>query len=158
MLRVEPGLGIGPYRLDLGLEGLLARLGRAGAERVVVDMAEATRHCTERAAGRVLRFTWRQEGLWVTADADSGSLRVLAAFGPSGPYRTDLGIRLGDPLERVQRRYGPDAHRVDCQLPRGVQARILRYRALGLQFTAFLGPVPHAGRVFEMGVFRPGRF
>jgi len=158
VLQVQPGEGIGPYRLHLGLSELVARLGRAGAERHVVDMAEATRDCTERSGGRVLRWVWRQQGLWLTADADTGSVRVLAAFGTSGPYRTDRGVRLGDPLERAERLHGPGGHRVVCRLPRGVQAHILRYRELGLQFTVLFGPVPGAGRVFEIGVFRPGRF
>ncbi|MCS7236135.1 MAG: hypothetical protein RMM30_09195 [Armatimonadota bacterium] len=156
--RVEPGLGIGPYRLDLGLEGLLARIGRAGAERMVVDMAEATRRCRPKARGRVLRFTWRQEGLWLTADADTGAVRVLSAFGTSGPFVTDRGVRLGDPADRVQARYGTPPQTVDCDLPRGVRARVLRYTTLGVQFTTFDGPVPHAGRVLEMGVFRLGVF
>lgn len=158
LLQVEPGQGIGPFRLQLGLQGLLALLGRAEAERAVVDMEEATWGCTVRATGRVVRFTWRAKGLWLTADADTGSVRVLAGFGPSGPFLTDRGVRLGDPLEKVQRRYGGGAQRVDCQLPRGVRATILRYRELGVQFVAFHGPTPYAGRVFELGVFRPGLF
>lgn len=156
--RVEPGLGIGPYRLELGLEGLLARIGRAGAERTVVDMEGATRGCTVRARGRVLRFTWRQEGLWLTADADTGAVRVLSAFGTSGPFVTDRGVRLGDPVDRVRARYGAPPQTVECPLPRNVRARVLRYTTLGVQFTGFDGPVPYASRVLEMGVFRPGVF
>ncbi|MDQ7800195.1 MAG: hypothetical protein QN188_09005 [Armatimonadota bacterium] len=158
VLLVDPGRGIGPYRLELGLERILARLGRAGAERAVVDMAQATRDCTVRARGRVVRFTWRPEGLWVTADADTGALRVLAAFGTSGPFVTDRGVRLGTPLDRAERLYGPGAQHVECELPRGLRARVIRYRDLGIQFTGFEGPTPHAGRVWEIGVFRPGVF
>ncbi len=158
VLQVDPGRGIGPYRLELGLERILARLGRAGAERAVVDLAQATRGCTVRAQGRVVRFTWRPEGLWVTADADTGAVRVLAAFGTSGPFVTDRGIRLGTPLDRAEQLYGPGAQPVECELPRGVRARILRYRELGIQFTGFEGAPPYAGRVWEIGVFRPGVF
>jgi hypothetical protein len=155
-LRVLPGVGIGPYRLELGVEGLVARLGRAGAERAEVDMEEATRGCTLRASGRVVRFTWRREGLWLTADAQTRAVRVLAAFGPSGPFVTDRGVRLGYPLVRAEALYGPPPQRVDCLLDRGMRARILRYRELGIQFTALYGPTPAHGRVFEVGVFRPG--
>lgn len=158
VLRVLPGVGIGPYRLELGLEGLVARLGRAGAERAEVDMAQATRGCSLRASGRVVRFTWRREGLWLTADADTGSVRVLAAFGPAGPFVTDRGVRLGHPLGRAEAAYGPGAQEVDCSLPRGVRARLVRYLTLGIQFTALYGPTPAHGRVFEVGVFRPGTF
>ncbi len=158
VLRVVPAAGIGPYRLDLGVEGLVARVGRAGAERTEVDMEQATRNCTIRASGRVVRFTWRREGLWLTADAHTLDLRVLAAFGPTGPFLTDRGVRLGQPLERAEALYGPGFQRVECGLERGLRARILRYRQLGIQFTALYGPTPAHGRVFEVGVFRPGTF
>jgi hypothetical protein len=158
VLRVLPGVGIGPYRLDLGVEELVARIGRHGAERAEVDMEQATRGCTLRASGRVERFTWRREGLWLTADAKTRAVRVLAAFGLGGPFVTDRGVRLGHPLERAEGLYGPGAQRVECQLERGLRARILRYREFGIQFTALYGPTPAHGRVFEVGVFRPGTF
>lgn len=156
--RVIPGVGIGPYRLELGLQGLLARLGRWASEQAEVDLGEATRGCTVRTSGRVVRFTWRQEGLWLTADARTGSVRVLAAFGLDGPFVSDRGVRLGQPLDRAEALYGSGVQQVDCQLQHGFRARILRYRELGIQFTALYGPIPASGRVFEVGVFRPGTF
>lgn len=158
VLRVEPGRAVGPFRLDMALHTLVDRIGRAGAERRVVDLGEATRTCTVQAQGRVVRWTWRAQGLWLTADAEDLSVRVLAAFGTSGPFVTDRGVRLGDPLERAQARYGAPDVVVLCSLPRGVTAQILRYRQLGVQFTGLAGAVPQQGRVLEIGIFRPGLF
>jgi hypothetical protein len=155
---VHPGEGIGPFRLRLGLEGLLQAIGTEGMERRVMDLAQATRGCTVRQEGFVLRFTWRAMGLWLTADAATRRVRVLSAFGVAQGYVTDRGVRLGMPLAAAERAYPEDRVRIRCAVPeaRG-QAVIVRYPHLGIQFTAAEGGMLQ-GRIFEIGVFLPGTF
>lgn len=155
---VRPGEGIGPFRLRLGLEGLLRAIGTEGMERRVVDLAQATRGCTVRQEGLVLRFTWRARGLWLTADASTRRVRVLSAFGGGQGYVTDRGVRLGMPLAVAERTYPEDRVQIRCAVPEaGGQAVVVRYPQLGIQFTAAEGGVLQ-GRIFEMGVFLPGTF
>lgn len=155
---VHPGEGIGPFHLRFGLEGLLQAIGREGMERRVVDLAQATRGCTVRQEGFVLRFTWRARGLWLTADAKTRRVRVLSAFGVAQGYVTDRGVRLGMPLVAAEQAYPEDRVRIHCEVPeaRG-QVVIVRYPHLGIQFTAAEGGVLQ-GRIFEIGVFLPGTF
>jgi len=85
-------------------------------------------------------------------------VRWLAPVGAPGPCVPAAGVRVGPPVDRAGGRYGPGARHVDCELPRGLRARVLRYRELGIQFPGCEGPTPHAGRVWEIGVFKPGVF
>jgi hypothetical protein len=158
-LRIVPGQGIGPYALRSGVDGLIRAIGTEGMERKVVDMAEATRECDRRTTGRVIRFEWRQHGLWMTADEATRSVRVLSAYGTVQRFVTGRGAALASPAEVVPRLYGAGFQRISCRVPRANgTAVILRYADLGIQFTAAYGPTPANGRLFEIGVFVPGTF
>jgi hypothetical protein len=159
VLRIVPGQGIGPHALRGGLDAILRAIGSDGMERMVVDMAEATRECDRRATGRVIRFQWRHEGLWLTADERSRAVRVLSAYGTLQHFVTDRGVHLGAPSKVIPRLYGSGFQRITCRVPQANgTAVILRYPDLGIQFTAVYGPTLASGRLFEIGVFVPGTF
>ncbi|MER3459987.1 MAG: hypothetical protein C4303_01995 [candidate division GAL15 bacterium] len=77
-------------------------------------------------------------------------------YGTLSHFVTDRGIRLMMPLDRALRAYGTAGGyvRVDCRADR---ITLVRYHDLGLQFAAAYDPgQPIHGRIFNLGVFRPG--
>lgn len=104
----------------------------------------------------ILSYDWKSDGYLVSFELDSGRVRVVGVYGTLSRFVTDRGIRLMMPLDRALRAYGTGGGyaRVDC---RQDKITLVRYHDLGLQFAAAYDPgQPIHGRIFNMGVFRPG--
>lgn len=140
---VVPGQRIGPVTVRMRASDLVALLGRP--ERV------------DRYPERdLLSYDWKSEGYLVSFELSTGRLRVVGVYGTLSRFVTDRRIRLMMPLDRALRAYGTGGgySRVDC---RGDKITLVRYHDLGLQFAAAYDPgQPIHGRIFSMGVFRPG--
>lgn len=138
---VVPGEGIGPVTVRMRAGDVVALLGRP----------ERVDRYPER---NILSYDWKSEGYLVSFELSTGRLRVVGVYGTLSRFVTDRGIRLMMPLDRALRAYGSGYSRVDC---RGDKITLVRYHDLGLQFAAVYDPgQPIHGRIFNMGVFRPG--
>ncbi|MDQ7857640.1 MAG: hypothetical protein QN174_01890 [Armatimonadota bacterium] len=139
---IVPGQRIGPARLAMTVEQIIAAVGRPPTR-------------DEFPADGVVLYEWREEGLWVSQVAGTGRIRVISVFGTSDRYRTDRGVVLLTPRARIEAVYGRGFRAYDYPAE-GIT--LLRYHALGLQFGIVnqpSNPTIH-GRAFQIGVFRPG--
>ncbi len=140
-VRVVPGQRIGPITVRMRAAEMVAVLGRP----------ERVDRYPER---NILSYDWKSSGYLVSFELDSGRVRVVGVYGTLSRFVTDRGIRLMMPLDRALRAYGTGYARVDC---RHDKITLVRYHDLGLQFAAAYDPgQPIHGRIFNIGVFRPG--
>lgn len=104
---------------------------------------------------KIILYEWRQEGIWVSLDADTRAVRVISAFGVNTAYRTDRGITLLQPFTRAEATYGKEYRRWEFPADKVLLAR---YTAIGLQFGVVNDPGTQMvhGRIFQIGIFRPG--
>jgi len=140
---VVPGERVGPITVRMRAAEMVAILGRP----------ERVDRYPER---NILSYDWKSEGYLVSFELSTGRVRVVGVYGTLSRFVTDRGIRLMMPLERALRAYGTGGGyaRVDC---RGDRITLVRYHDLGLQFAAAYDPgQPIHGRIFNLGVFRPG--
>lgn len=140
---VVPGERIGPLTVRMRASEMVAVLGRP----------ERVDRYPER---NILSYDWKSEGYLVSFELSTGRVRVVGVYGTLSRFVTDRGIRLMMPLDRALRAYGTGGGyaRVDC---RGDRITLVRYHDAGLQFAAAYDPgQPIHGRIFNMGVFRPG--
>ncbi len=140
---VVPGERIGPVTTRMRATEMVAVLGRPDR----VD------RYPER---NILSYDWKSEGYLVSFELSTGRVRVVGVYGTVSRFVTDRGIRLMMPLDRALRAYGTGGGyaRVDCRQDR---ITLVRYHDAGLQFAAAYDPgQPIHGRIFNMGVFRPG--
>ncbi len=141
---VVPGERVGPVHLRMRATEMVAVLGRP----------ERVDRYPER---NILSYDWKSEGYLVSFELSTGRVRVVGVYGTLSRFVTDRGVRLMMPLDRALRAYGTGGgySRVDC---RGDKITLVRYHDLGLQFAAAYDPgQPIHGRIFNMGVFAPGR-
>jgi hypothetical protein len=139
---IVPGQRIGPVRLTMTVEQIIAAVGRPPTR-------------DEFPADGVVLYEWREHGLWVSQVARTGRVRVISVFGTSDRYRTERGIVLLTPRSRIEAVYGPRFRAYDYPADR---ITLLRYHELGLQFGIVNQPSTPTihGRAFQIGVFRPG--
>jgi len=140
---VVPGERVGPLTVRMRAEQMVSLLGRPDR----VD------RYPER---NILSYDWKSEGYLVSFELSTGRVRVVGVYGTLSRFVTDRKIRLMMPLDRALQAYGYSGGytRVDC---RGDKITLVRYQDLGLQFAAVYEPgQPIHGRIFHMGVFRPG--
>ncbi len=140
---VVPGERVGPVTVRMRAEQMVSLLGRPDR----VD------RYPER---NILSYDWKSEGYLVSFELSTGRVRVVGVYGTLSRFVTDRKIRLMMPLHRALQAYGYSGGyaRVDC---RGDKITLVRYHDLGLQFAAVYDPgQPIHGRIFHMGVFRPG--
>ncbi len=140
---VVPGERVGLLTVRMRAEEMVSLLGRP----------ERVDRYPER---NILSYDWKSEGYLVSFELSTGRVRVVGVYGTLSRFVTDRNIRLMMPLDRALGAYGNAAGyaRVDC---RGDKITLVRYHDLGLQFAAVYDPGhPIHGRIFHMGVFRPG--
>ncbi|MER3456469.1 MAG: hypothetical protein C4304_06215 [candidate division GAL15 bacterium] len=140
---VVAGERVGPITVRMRAEEMVALLGRP----------ERVDRYPER---NILSYDWKSEGYLVSFELSTGRVRVVGVYGTLSHFVTDRGIRLMMPLDRALRAYGTAGGyvRVDCRADR---ITLVRYHDLGLQFAAAYDPgQPIHGRIFNLGVFRPG--
>lgn len=139
---IVPGLRVGPLRLTMSVQQIIDAVG--------------TRHKRDEFKDeKIILYEWRAEGIWVSLDLDSKALRVISAFGPNWKYRTDKGVSLMETFAKAESVYGQGYKRWEF----GEEKIILvRYPDLGLQFGIVNDPGQRLlhGRIFQIGVFRPG--
>jgi hypothetical protein len=139
---IVPGQRIGPVRLTMTVEQIVAAVGRPPKR-------------DEFPSDGVVLYEWREEGLWVSQTAATGRIRVVSVFGTSDRYRTDRGVVLLAPRARIEAAYGTRHQVYDYPADR---ITLIRYHDLGLQFGIVnqpSNPTLHR-RAFQIGIFRPG--
>jgi hypothetical protein len=139
---VVPGQRIGPIRLNMTVDAIIAAVGRPPKR-------------DEFAADGIILYEWRAEGLWVSQAIATKAIRVISVFGTSDRYRTDKNVSLLQPRNRVEAAYGKAYKEYDYAADR---ITMIRYHDLGLQFGLVNQPsnAPIHNRVFQIGIFKPG--
>ena len=140
---IVPGQRVGPLRLDMPLPQILEAVGPGYTRE-------------EFRVEKIILYEWRAQGIWVSLDQQSRGIRVISAFGTNGKYRTDKGVSLMDPFSKAEGIYGKDYKRWEYKKEK---ITLIRYAPLGLQFSVVDNPgqpLLH-GRIFQIGVFRPGQ-
>ncbi len=80
---------------------------------------------------------------------------MISVFGTNSKYRTDKGLRLLDPLAKAEQIYGKKYTRWEYRREKII---LVRYAERGLQLGIVDDPgkpLVH-GRVFQIGIFKPG--
>ena len=139
---IVPGLRVGPLLLTMPIAMITETIGTVYKRE-------------EFKAERIILYEWRAEGIWVSLDAQTRGTRVISAFGVNSKYRTDKGVRLLEPLSKVEEVYGKGYKRWDYPKDKII---LIRYPALGLQFGVVNDPGQPllTGRIFQIGIFKPG--
>jgi len=139
---IVPGQRVGPLRLTMSLPQLIDTIG-------VVYKRE------EFKAEKIILYEWRTQGIWVSQDLETKSVRVVSAFGANSKYRTDRGVRLLEPFTKAEGIYGKTYKRWEFSEEKVI---LIRYPALGLQFGLVNDPAQALliGRIFQIGIFKPG--
>ncbi len=139
---IIPGQRIGPVQLAMSIAQILQAMPPGYKQEVYSEQ-------------RVVLYEWRSQGFWVSLDADGKTIRLISVFG-SGTYHTDKGVQLLHPESKILAVYGKDFRRYEYPQER---VTLIRYVPLGLQFGLVNqpgNPILH-GRIFQIGVFTPGK-
>jgi hypothetical protein len=139
---VVPGHRIGPIRLGMSIEDVIAAVGRRPKRDVF-------------ASDGIVLYEWRTEGVWVSQSMTTNAIRVISVFGTSDRYRTDKNVSLLQPRTRMEAVYGKGFKEYDYAADR---IMLIRYHDIGLQFGLVNQPsnVPIHNRIFQIGIFKPG--
>lgn len=139
---IVPGSRIGPVRLTMTIDEIIATVGRRPKRDVFPQEG-------------IILYEWRSEGLWVSQTIASGAIRVISVFGTSERYRTEQGVSLLETRARMEAAHGKDYREYPYPADR---MTLIRYHALGLQFGLVNQPSNPAihHRIFQIGIFKPG--
>lgn len=139
---IVPGKALGDLTVEMALAEIKTRLGEPD-------------DCQTSPDGVVGVCTWQISQVWVSYDLPSMAIRVLTKnILGSSLWRTDTGIGSLSTSADVVRAHGkPDA------ILRPTGQVTFRYVDAGIQFSIVDSPTHLLhDRVFEIGVFRSGRF
>ncbi len=139
---IVPGRRVGPVALGMSIAQIL-QIMPSGYKRDTFPEQ------------KIVLYEWRSQGFWVSTDAQQNTIRIISVFG-TGDYHTDKGIYLLNPESKVVSVYGSGYKRYEYP-KEGVT--LIRYVPLGLQFGIVNEPsngLIH-GRVFQIGIFEPGK-
>ncbi len=139
---IVPGQRIGPVRLTMSIDQILAAVG-ARPKR------------DEFPQEGVILYEWRTEGLWVSQTIATKAIRVISVFGTSDKYHTERGVTLLATRSKMESGYGKGYKEYDYPEDR---ITLIRYQDLGLQFGLVnqpSNPTIHK-RIFQIGIFKPG--
>ncbi len=139
---IVPGQRVGPLRMTMTLPQLLDAAG-AGYKR------------DEFPKEKIILYEWRAQGIWISLDLGTKTLRLISAFGANSKYRTDKYVRLLDPFTKAESVYGKNYKRWQYKEDKII---LIRYPEIGLQFSVVDDPSQPLvrGRIFQIGIFKPG--
>ncbi|MDR7518747.1 MAG: hypothetical protein QN131_10270 [Armatimonadota bacterium] len=139
---IVPGDRIGPVRLTMAIDEIIATVGRQFRRDVFPQEG-------------IILYEWRSEGLWVSQTIASRAIRVISVFGTSDRYRTEKGVSLLETRARMEAAHGRDYREYRYPADR---ITLIRYHAVGLQFGLVNQPSNAAihHRIFQIGIFKPG--